>query len=284
MSTSALTTSIPEHHRDFPAPHRRSYAADTRPVTRDEETALIRRAQAGDGAAMERLIRASIRLVYRVTRRYRCRSLSQDDLVQEGIMGLITAIERFDVSQGYRLSTYAMHWIRQSVARAVGQYDQMIHVPLQVTSDARRLKRLSEVKQSQLGRVPNEAELASEAGVPEARVFQLAGALREVISLETLIGPEHGGGILERAEDETAVNPERDALWGIYRQYLGSCIRDLGIREQLVLTERFGLENGQAKTLDELSRELGISRERVRQIETRAIQKLRYALREAHWD
>ena len=284
MQTLSYTPAASEPRFHPAMTTRRSHAVDTDRLSRDEEAVLIRRAQAGDKKAMDRLIRASIRLVYRVTRRYRCRSLSQEDLVQEGVMGLMIAVERFDLSQGYRLSTYALHWIRQSVARAVNQYDQMIHVPLQVTADARRLDRLAELKQHQLGRLPDEMELATEAGLPEERVAKLSRVSRDVVSLEAMAGPDQDSWLTDRTVDESAVNPEADAVWGMYRQHLRTMIGRLNSREQIVVRERFGLENGQARTLDELSQRLGVSRERVRQIETRAIQKLRYALREGQWD
>jgi RNA polymerase primary sigma factor len=260
------------------------YQADSDLLARGEEAALIRRARKGDRSALRRLIEANLRLVYKIARRYRCRSYTLDDLVQEGVVGLICAIERFDESKGFRLSTYALHWIRQSIARAVEQNDRMIHVPMQATAEMRRLARLRDDRQRELGRRPSEAELAAETGISEERIIQLLGTVEDALSFETGVGSDQDTSLLELAEDPSAPDPEDQALRDFSREQLRRVVQCLGPRERWVVEERYGLEGRNPQTLDELSRRLRISRERVRQIEVRAIQKLRHALRSSHWD
>ena len=249
----------------------------------DQEVSLIRRAKAGDRRSMERLIQANARLIYKVARRYHCRSYSTEDLVQEGVLGLILAVERFDPERGCRLSTYAMHWIRQSIARAVEQNDRLIHVPMHTTAEVRRLLRLHEEQHQLLGRAPTAAELAALAGLTEDRVTELLRTVQDALSLEAMVGAEQDASILDLAEDPAALNPEQDALRGAYRQQVRRLIRDLRPRERTVLEERFGFDGRNPRTLDELSRSLCVSRERVRQIEAQAMRKLKHALHNADW-
>ena len=251
---------------------------------RDEELRLIRSAQRGDRSAMDRLIRANVRLVSSVARRYRCRSFSTEDLVQEGILGLILAIERFDTARGCRLSTYALHWIRQAIARAAEQKDRLIHVPVQATMELRRLQKLREDFHRLEGREPRDEELAEVTGIPEERVRRLLGTIQEPVSLEAMIGTEQDSPLLEMAEDTDAVNPEQGALWEACQQDVRKLLAALRPRERQVVEERFGLDGRSPQTLDEISRTMRISREGIRQIEARAIRKLRHALRESHWD
>lgn len=262
----------------------RETGVDTSLLGRREEVELIRRAQKGNEAAMRRLVDANLRLVYKVARRYRCRSYTLDDLVQEGVVGLMCAIERFDETRGFRLSTYALHWVRQAIARAVEQNDRMIHVPMQATADMRRLARLREDRQRELGRPLTDVELSEETGIPEERIAQLFGTVEDAFSLETTVGSDQETSLLELAEDPSAPNPEHCALQGFYRQQVQVLVSNLRPRERWILEERYGLAGKNPQTLDDLSRQLRISRERVRQIEVRAIQKLRHALRASHWD
>jgi RNA polymerase primary sigma factor len=258
--------------------------ADAQSPDRYEEARLIRRARSGDQRALHALIEANIRLIYKIARRYRCRSYTLDDLVQEGVVGLISAIERFDESRGFRLSTYALHWIRQSIARAVEQNDHMIHIPMQATAEIRRLTRLREERARELGRTPSAVELARETGLSEERVEQLLGTTEDAFSFEATVGSEQDTSLLDLAEDPTAADPEDEALRHFSRRQLRGLIECLNPRERWVLEERFGLDGRSPQTLDEVSRRLRISRERVRQIEVRAMQKLRHALRASQWD
>ena len=251
---------------------------------REEEIALVRRAQTGDRYARERLVSANIRLIYREAHRYRCRSYSQDDLIQEGILGLMIAIERFDESHGCRLSTYAMHWIRQSITRAVEQNDRLIHFPLQVTAELRRLLKLRDEMHRELGRMPTHSEIAQTSGVTEERVAHLLGSVLDAVSLEAMVGADGDSPLMDLAEDPSALDPEHDALSGVFRQQLRHLLGTLRPRERQVLEERFGFHDGQTRTLEDLSRRMRISRERVRQIEAAAMRKLRRALSAGNWD
>jgi RNA polymerase primary sigma factor len=253
-------------------------------IRRKGEADLIRRAQSGDRQALETLIETHLGLVYKISRRYRCRTYSLDDLVQEGVVGLMTAIERFDGSRGCRLSTYAVHWIRQAIARAVEQNDRLIHVPMHLHTEVKRLTRLREELAQQLGRTPTDDEVGGAAGLPEERVNQLMGVGQEVVSLECGVGADQDASLLDLTEDETVRDPEDDAISCVYRQHLRALLCELRPRERQILEERFGFEDGNPRTLDELSRRLRISRERVRQIETAAIRKLRRALCAAQLD
>jgi RNA polymerase sigma factor (sigma-70 family) len=247
-------------------------------LRRDQEAALVRRAQEGDRAATEHLIQAHSRLIYKVARRYHCRSYSLEDLVQEGILGLILAVERFDPARGCRLSTYAMHWIRQSIARAVEQNDRLIHVPMHTTSEVRRLIRLQDELHQSCGRLPTNAELAEASGIAEERVMELLRTLQDALSLEGMVGADQDASILDLVEDPLASSPELAALRGAARQQVRTLICALRPRERTVLEERFGFDGRIPRTLDELSRTLQVSRERVRQIEAQAIRKLRHAM------
>jgi len=259
-------------------------AGDRMVLRRDEEVALIRRGRQGDRKAVERLVQMNLRLVYQVARRYRCRSYLTEDLVQEGAVGLMRAIERFDERHGCRLSTYAMHWIRQSIARAVEQNDRLIHVPMHASAEQRRLLKLREEHQRDRGYPPSDAELAEVTGIREERVAQLLGTVQDTLSLEALTGTEGDSSLLEMTVDRTAPDPEEDALLKADRQRLRSLVATLRERERQVLEARFGFNGGEPRTLEDLSRQLGVSRERVRQIETGAIRKLRLALRNSGWD
>lgn len=252
-------------------------------LSRECEAGLIRSAQRGDRRALERLIQGNARLVYKVARRYRCRSYSTEDLVQEGVVGLILAVERFDPDRGCRLSTYAMHWIRQTIARAVEQNDRLIHVPMQRAAEVRRLLRVLSERQQYSGRAPSVVELAEETGLEVARVDELMVTAPDALSLDALVGTEQDASILEIAADPAATSPEQNALLGAYRQQVRHLVRDLRPRERTVLEERFGFDGRSPRTLEELSRTLCVSRERVRQIEAQAIRKLRHALANADW-
>jgi len=261
-----------------------SYAGETQSPDRYEEARLIRSARAGNRQALHRLVEANIRLVYKIARRYRCRSYTLEDLVQEGIVGLMAAIERFDETRGFRLSTYALHWIRQAIARAVEQNDRMIHIPMQATTEIRRLARIREDWTRASGHSPSTTELAQETGLSEERIEQLLGTTEDAFSFESTVGAEQDTSLLDLAEDPTAADPEDEALRGFSRQHVRGLIECLNERERWVLSERYGLDGRSPQTLDEVSRALRISRERVRQIEVRAMQKLRHALRASHWD
>jgi RNA polymerase sigma factor (sigma-70 family) len=242
---------------------------------------LIGRAQRGDRQALELLIDGHRRLVARIAGRYRCQGFGPEDLIQEGVLGLIVAVQRFDVERGYRLSTYATWWIREVIGRAIELNGRLIHIPLHVASDARRLSRLRDDHQSRLGRPPTDQELAKMAGLPEERVSLLLSTLNDPVSLDTLIGVEQEAPLLETLVDPEAPDPEREVLRDARRQEVRRILDRLSPRERLVLEGRLGLDGQSSRTLESLSQELQLSRERVRQIEAHALRKLRAAL--DHW-
>ena len=249
-----------------------------------EERLLILRAQRGCGAALETLVHRHRRLVTRIASRYRCRSFTHEDLIQEGIVGLLHAIARWDQARECRLSTYAVHWIRQSIARAVEQNDRLIHLPVQSHHDIRRIAAVRESLERELRRHPSDAEVAAAAGVSEERLRALAGAADEAVSLEQVIGRENDLSLLEVTVDPEAPDPEGGALRQAYHAQLRALVRALRPRERWILEERYGFTGGHPQTLEELSRQLRVSRERVRQIEAQAIRKIRHALHLHHWD
>jgi RNA polymerase primary sigma factor len=248
-----------------------------------EEAALIRRAQQGDDRARERLIEVNMRLVYSIARRYRCRSLTLDDLVQEGVIGMLVAIDRFDFTQGCRLGTYASHWIRQSIARAIEHNDRLIRLPVQASSELRQLEQARAALRQRLHREPSDEELAEECCLSAERVTQLVSAT-DPVSLEALIGPDQELALGEIAADENAPDPEAGTLAGAEGEELRRILERLDPRERQVIEYRYGLNGCPAHTLQEMSRRLGISREGVRQIEVRALNRLRRALRASQWD
>ncbi len=248
-----------------------------------DELALIRRTQSGDDRARERLIAQNMRLVYSIARRYRCRSLTLDDLVQEGVIGLLTAIERFDSTHGCRLSTYASHWIRQAITRAVEQNDRLIRLPVHASSELRQLELTRTELRQQLQRDPDVDELADASALSSERVRQLLGAT-EPVSLESLVGEDQDMQLGEIAADENAVDPEQGTLAGAGAEELRRMLTLLEARERRVIEMRYGLTGQPAMSLQDMSARMGISREGVRQIEVRALARLRRALRAAHWD
>jgi RNA polymerase primary sigma factor len=252
-------------------------------LTNHEEAALIRRAQQGDDRARERLIDVNMRLVYSIARRYRCRSLMLEDLVQEGVIGLLVAIDRFDFTQGCRLGTYASHWIRQSIARAIEHNDRLIRLPVQASTELRQVEQARAALRQRLHREPTEEELAEECCLTSERVSQLVTAT-DPVSLEALIGPDQELALGEIAADENAPDPEAGTLAGAEGEELRRILERLDPRERQVIEYRYGLNGRPAHTLQEMSRRMGISREGVRQIEVRALNRLRRALRAAQWD
>lgn len=245
---------------------------------RGREIDFVRKAQSGDMKAMDHLIRQHLGLVSLVARHYRCRSHSHEDLVQEGVVGLITAIRRFEPRHGCRLSTYALHWVRQGIARAVEQKDRMIHVPARAASELRRIERLRQEHLCRRGREATAAELAAACGLSEERILQMLRNSEETISLETLLGAESTACFYDVARDPDAIDPEQHLVHGSRLAELQRGLDRLRPRERSVVSARYGLDGQQPQTLEQLGRSLNLSREGIRQIEMRAIRKLRHAL------
>ena len=245
-------------------------------LTTAEERELARRKDMGDEVAKARLIEANLRLVMSITRNYTKAGVPLLDLIQEGNVGLMRAVEKFDYKMGYKLSTYATWWIRQAVTRAVADQGRMIRVPVHVTEQVRRAQRARRHLGQKLNREPSLDEIARESGMTPERVGVLFDLVEDAVSLETPIGDgESNYGDL--IEDDNSAAPEEETAVKARSHELGAALAGLEPRMRHVVTRRFGLDGEPPQTLEELGVHLGITRERVRQLETRALRELRAA-------
>jgi RNA polymerase primary sigma factor len=247
---------------------------DGRLLTPSEERELARRKDEGDEAAKARLIESNLRLVMSITRNYTKAGVPLLDLIQEGNLGLIRAVEKFDYRMGYKLSTYATWWIRQAVTRALADQGRTIRLPVHVAEQVRRLMRSRRQLAQKLNREPNMAELAADSGFPEPRVRELLDLVEDPVSLETPVGDGESlyGDLIE---DENAEAPDESTAKKLRSVELLEALTTLNPRMRLVLERRFGLAGGKPETLEEVGSSLGITRERVRQLEARALRELR---------
>jgi RNA polymerase primary sigma factor len=243
-------------------------------LTREEERELARRKDAGDEAAKRRLIEANLRLVMSITRNYRRADVPLLDLIQEGNLGLIRAVEKFDYRMGYKLSTYATWWIRQSIARALADQGRTIRLPIHVADQVRRVARARRLLAQRLSREPSTAELAAEADFSEARINQLVELAEDPVSLDTHVG-ESDSLYGELIEDRNGEAPHEATELSLQRRDLWQALQSLEPRPRHVLELRFGLAGSEPQTLAEIGDGLGLTRERVRQIEARALRELR---------
>ncbi len=245
-------------------------------LTREEERELARRKDAGDDAARRRLIESNLRLVMSVARNYSRADVPLLDLIQEGNLGLMRAVEKFDYKLGFKLSTYATWWIRQAITRALVDQGRTIRLPLHVAEEVRKLLRSRRQLAQKLNREPTMSELAAEAKVPEERVTELLGLIETPVSLETPVGDGESmyGDLLEDARAEAPLELTADKARS---RELVEALGTLDPRLRRVVTLRFGLDGGTPYTLDEIGADVGVTRERVRQLETRALRELRLA-------
>ncbi len=247
---------------------------DGRLLTPAEERELARRKDLGDEDAKRRLIECNLRLVMSITRNYTRADVPLLDLIQEGNLGLIRAVEKFDYTLGYKLSTYATWWIRQSISRALAEQGRTIRLPVHVADQVRRVTRARRVLGQKLNRDPSVTEIAKEADFTPKRVEELLELVQDHVSLETPVGD--GESMMgDLIEDHNAIAPEAETSDNFRSSELAEAIARLKPRQQQVLIERFGLNGGKPKTLEEVGKILGITRERVRQLETRALRELR---------
>jgi RNA polymerase primary sigma factor len=243
-------------------------------LTHAEERELARRKDEGDEEAKSRLIECNLRLVMSITRHYTRAGVPLLDLIQEGNLGLIRAVEKFDYTLGYKLSTYATWWIRQSISRALAEQGRTIRLPVHVADQVRRVTRARRTLGQKFNRDPSVEEIALEAGFTLAKVEMLLELVQDHVSLDTPIGD--GESVMsDLIEDHNATAPEAETSEKFRSSELADAMLRLNPRQQRVLTERFGLDDGRPKTLEEVGVILGITRERVRQLETRALRDLR---------